>query len=211
VINIQLFSSRLKCELSMYSAAIMLCFLCLTTVVSAADPLKLYGGGVQSQEMEDLSNKICGKLIVAQESTGENSAKVIERSLLKHLNITKKTPSYKTTLTKFWNKNLDQMICTRRVVGLKAPQHIMKRVIDMRLDSGVYFDFIFELNDNVKVNAISLNSETGQPETVVDYIDTILTDPSNKTKYVFREIKDLKEVLIDEYNAKTANELMVNR
>jgi hypothetical protein len=183
--------------------------LILTFNSFADESLKLYGGGVQSKEMEDLSNKICSKLIAAQESTGENSAKVLERVLLKHINLTKKTKDYKVQLTKFWNKNIDQMICTRRVIGLKAPQHILKRVIDMKLDRQVFFNFIFELDEDesqgVDINAAELTA-TG-PETVIDYLDKILANPTLKTSYVFRELKDLKEVLIDYYEAKKASEL----
>jgi hypothetical protein len=158
---------------------------------------------MQSKEMQDLSNKICAELITAQEMSGENSAKVVQRILLKHLNITKESNNYKTKLTKFWNKNVSQMICTTPTVDNKYPQHVMKRVIDMRLDQQVFFNFILklDLDEGINVNAI----ENGK--TVVDYIDKILSDPSNKTKYVFSEIKDLREVLTDYYGAKKASDV----
>jgi len=88
----------------------------------------------------------------------------------------------------------------------------MKRVIDMKLDHQVYFDFVFELDEeeNEHINAISFSYETGQAGTIIDYIDSILKDPSNETKYVFHKMEDLKEVLIDEYNGKKASELIGN-
>jgi hypothetical protein len=92
------------------------------------------------------------------------------------------------------------MVCTTEVFGLKPPQHILKRVIDMGLNNN--FNFIFELEENVNVNAV----ENG--ETVIDYIDSILSDPDkNKNRYVFRDLKDLKEVLIQYYGAKKANDM----
>jgi hypothetical protein len=172
----------------------------------------LYDGSLQSKEMEGLSNKICSKLIAAQELTGENSAKVLERLLLKHINLTKKTKDYKTQLTKFWNKNIDQMICTTPSVNKKSPQHLMKRVIDMKLDGQVYFNFIFELDEDesqgININAIELTT-TG-PETVIDYLDKILANPTLKRSYVFRELRDLREGLIEELGAKRASELIGN-
>jgi hypothetical protein len=169
----------------------------------------LYGGGVQSLEMEALSNEICSELITAQEVTGENSAKVLEGILLKHLKLTKQTASYKTQLTQFWNSKLNQMICTTPSVDNKSPQHVMHRVIDMRLDQQVFFNFIFKLDydEGINVNAVTFNNDTGEPETVVDYIDGILIDSNNETKYVFWEIKDLREVLIDYYGGKRVSEL----
>lgn len=160
------------------------------------------GTKLQTKKMEDLSNEICAELVYAQSTTGENSGKVMEKILLKHLNITKKTPHSKKKLTQFWNKNLSQMVCTTEVFGLKSPQHVLKRVIDMGINNNVYFNFVFELEENVNVNAI----ENG--ETVIDYIDSILSDPDkNKNKYVFRDIKDLREVLIEYYGAKKASDV----
>lgn len=159
-----------------------------------------FAENIQSKEMEDLSNKICTELIKAQNSTGENSAIVIQREILNHLNITKKKSNYKKEVTKFWNDNLNQMVCTTPSVNNTSPQHLMKRVIEMGLNKEVYFNFIFELADNINVNAV----ENG--ETVIDYIDSILSNPDNETKYVFREIKDLREVLVDFYGAKKASD-----
>jgi hypothetical protein len=169
----------------------------------------LYGGGVQSLEMEALSNEICSELITAQEMTGENSAKVLEKILLKHLKLTKETADYKIKLTQFWNSNINQMICTTPSVDAKSPQHVMHRVLDMGLVQQVFFNFIFELDydEGINVNAVTFNNDTGQPETVIDYIDAILKDPSNETKYVFREVKDLRKMLIRWYKGKRASEL----
>jgi hypothetical protein len=56
---------------------------------------------LQTKNMEDLSNEICAELVYAQSTTGENSGKVMERILLRHLNITNKTPDSKNKLTQF--------------------------------------------------------------------------------------------------------------
>jgi hypothetical protein len=175
-----------------------------------AEPVKLYGVSVQPLKIEALSNEMCGELIKAQEMTGKNSAKVLEKILLKHLNLTKKNANYKRQLTQFWNSKLNQMICTTPSVHNKSPQHLMHRVIDMKLDQQVFFNFIFDLEENesegINVNVVTFNNDTGKPETVIDYIDAILSDSNNETKYVLREIKDLREVLIDYYNAKRVSE-----
>lgn len=178
-----------------------------------AAPVPLYGGGTQSETMEALSNKICSDLVNAQEVTGESSAKVIERNLLKHLAIAQNAANANAKITEFWNENFEQLICT--VGGLKnrTPQHLLKRVIDMKLNSTVFYDFIFELDadgdiDNVNINVNAIEQTPNGPETVIDYIDAILSDPKNKTSYVFSEIKDLRDGLIEEFGAKRASELI---
>ncbi|WP_197479613.1 hypothetical protein, partial [Oleiphilus sp. HI0132] len=108
------------------------------------------------------------------------------------------------------NKNKNSMIC---VDG--------KHFINFAIEKGYYNEIIDELfynelyteSDHLDFNAITmtLNPSTGleEPMTVLDYIDKVaLKDPAiSGGPTATREIKEIRELLIEEFGAKPFSEL----
>lgn len=66
-----------------------------------AEPLKLYGGGVQSKNMKDLSNRICGELIRSNGLEGLSAPDAFRNSIARYL----ESPSTRQKVIAFWNVN----------------------------------------------------------------------------------------------------------
>lgn len=156
--------------------------------------------------ISDLADQICNAMVL-YDSTGAGPIhEAFEIIILNHLGIDKETtPNYRLRVRDFWNENHEQMICRNEIQGLDSPQHILKRVIDMRNTTSFYFDY-FISDRQVNVNAIEYRN--GNPETVIDFIDTILSDPQAEELYDVQELGRLKYFLIEIMGAKTSEELL---
>ena len=173
--------------------------------------VSLRGRAADTSEMEDLSisilaNQICDAMNVYQMTGVGVAHEAFEMMILDHLNIDKaNNPNYRVEVRNFWNANHERMICTNETPGHTSPQHILKRVIEMQSTSTFYFQYFLE-DRRVNVNAIEMRE--GQPETVVDYIDTILADPQAENLYDVSELRRLRSFLLQFMNAKRASEIL---
>lgn len=172
--------------------------------------VNLRGQPVNTSNMEDISirllaDQICDAMI-AYDMTGIGPVhEAFEMMILDHLNIDKNaTPNYRINIREFWNQHHEQMICQSEAPGYESPQHILKRVVDMGGTVNFYFGY-FLADRQVNVNAIEMRN--GQPETVVDYLDTILQDPQSQYVYDVDEVRRLRSILIELMGARRASEI----
>lgn len=159
-------------------------------------------------EMEFLGSKLCAmiELTFGYENAGEK----IEDVLLGQLEITRETSNYKQQILDLWNTYSNCFICKSKSVTkpeLPYPTHFLKRVVDFHMEPQVFDEFL--LNDPeefpIDVNAVELVD--GKGETLIDYLDKIIADPSKQEGFRMTSIKELRTYLIEDYSAKTAVEL----
>ena len=131
----------------------------------------------------------------------------LENYILKHLGISRKTKGYKLLVANFWNANSQDLICRTSTGGLRNPQHFMKRVVEMNMQNEALYDFILYDPEEYPITVNHIEIYNGKKETILDYIENILTTPGNDKKYNFQELQSLKRILIDEYGAKLATQL----
>jgi hypothetical protein len=154
----------------------------------------------------------------------------MEDQILGYLKITRDTPDYKEKIIAFWNANKNDFICKGKVdADTRESEHLMKRAIALSMQNHVFDRFFFDTDElEFNYNAIEYVRPVpppkygnhppggvthaawgvGEPETVIDYLNKILANPASSAKFVISDIKDLRDSLREEFNAKTAAELM---
>ena len=157
------------------------------------------------EEVKVLANQLCDTMLLFK-GMGKPTYLAFERGVLKFLDIDKKeNPNYRAEISKFWNQYSEYMICTNERVGYDSPQHLLKRVVDMSSITAFYFEYFLE-DENINVNAIEWKD--GQPETVVDYLDSIIADPNLEHIYDLETVKHLRSFLVSRIGAKKAVEVL---
>jgi hypothetical protein len=131
----------------------------------------------------------------------------IETKLLEFLKITKEDAVYKTKLVDFWNSYNKFFICFDNDSDI--PEHILKRSLsELSFQRDQFlFHWLFDLN---KTKAIDFNQVIyfdGQPETILDFLDTILQNRSDYQQFDMNAITELKLTLIEDFRAKKASQL----
>ena len=172
--------------------------------------VNLRGQPANTSNMEEISirllaDQICNAMII-YDTTGTGALhEAFELVILNHLNIDKNNnPNYWVNIRNFWNQHHEQMVCQSEAPGYDSPQHILKRVVEMGDASNFYFGY-FLADRQVNVNAIEMRN--GQPETVVDYLDTILEDPQSNLVYDLNEVRRLRSILVELMGARRAREI----
>ena len=155
-------------------------------------------------KLVELSNTICKNLSRHLAQGYSTPQDIFENNILDYLEISKDTPNYRKHITKFWNKNFSNLVCTWADFGMTAPQHLSKRIIDMRLHKDVYYKYLLR-DKEIDINGIDIVN--GRKETILDYIDGILSDPDAEDKYNVKEIKGLRRMFVKRFGAKSAEEL----
>lgn len=156
-------------------------------------------------EMEKFGNSLCISMVNAN-VTGKDIVKTLQDQILQKLKITRSTPNYQDKIIAFWNRNKNYFVCKGKINSITRDQeHITKRALALGIEKHVFYKFLLN-NPNTDVNAIEWHN--GEAETVLDYIDKILSDPNAKDKYVIKDIKELREMLIDYFDAKKAEDIV---
>lgn len=153
-----------------------------------------------------LADQICDAMI-AYDMTGIGPVtEAFEMMVLDHLGIDKaSTPTYRLDIREFWNAHHQEMVCVSASPGYPAPQHILKRVVDMRGTEDFYFDYLLQ-DRELNLNAVE-QTERG-PETLVDFLDRILSDPDAESLYDMSEVRRLRAFIVEQMDAKRAAELV---
>ncbi len=157
------------------------------------------------EEVKVLANQICDTMMLYK-NFGKPTYVAFEKMVLKFLQIDpEENSNYRQEVSSFWNQYNKHMICTTPHNGYETPQHLLKRVVDMNVTSSFYFEYFLQ-DESIAVNAIEWRGD--QPETVVDYLDTILADPSSKELYDLETVKHLRTLLVNVIGGKRAKEIL---
>jgi hypothetical protein len=163
---------------------------------------------ISDEQIEDLSINICRSVLTFRNASAKTAGESIEYMILKFLNTSQEDPNHKAILTKFWNENNEKCICYEGPEDeTRNPQHFLKRIVDLGMYKSVLNDFLLSnpFKFPIDVNAVEIYN--GKEETLLDYLNEILSNPENEEKYNFQEIKSLRRLLLMGYNAKTAAQL----
>jgi hypothetical protein len=131
----------------------------------------------------------------------------IETKLLEFLDITKEDADYKTKLVDFWNSYNKFFICFDNDSDI--PEHILKRSLSELafLNDQVLFIWLFDLNQTKAIDFNQVIYFDGQPETILDFLNTILLNRYDYQGFSPITISELRTKLIEDCDAKTASEL----
>ncbi len=185
---------------------LLLVFIGFTVTLTAqTDCVKTENG---SSEVEMLANKICLSLDLTfgYDDGGEK----IEDIFLYHLGITRDTPNYKQQVLELWNMYANCFVCeleSFKKPHLRYPTHFLKRVVDFGMMTEIFDEFLLEDSEEFPIDVNAVELVDGKGETLLDYLNKIIADPSKHIDYRLNVIKELREYLIEDYGAKTAAEL----
>ncbi len=156
-------------------------------------------------ELLNLSDKLC--YLVNRGSYNKTLDKDIETELLKFLNTTTEDVDYKTKLVDFWNNYNHFFICSVKEDTIL--EHILKRTLNKLFykDNQILFNWLFELDKTKKIDFNQVIYFDGYPETILDFLDTILQNSYEYQQFDSMTISELRLRLIEDYKAKTASEL----
>jgi len=131
----------------------------------------------------------------------------IENELLEFLDITKEDAAYKTKLVDFWNSYNKFFICFENDSDI--PEHILKRsLIELFYQHNqILFNWLFDLNQTKAIDFNQVIYFDGQPETILDFLNTILLNSYEYQGFSPVSIGELRTELIEDCNAKTASQL----
>jgi hypothetical protein len=156
-------------------------------------------------DLLDLSDKLCYQV----NTGGSNKTldKSIEKEIRIFLNITKDDVTYKTKLIDFWNNYNKFFICFDN--NSIEPEHILKRSLNELFykHNQILFNWLFELDKTAKIDFNQVIYCNSNSETILDFLETILKNKYEYQQFSAIDIIRLKDKLIVDYGAKTAEEL----
>lgn len=153
----------------------------------------------------NLSNTLCYH--VNKGAFNKDLDTSIENELLEFLDITKEDADYKTKLVDFWNSYNKFFICFDNDSNM--PEHILKRSLNELFykQNQMLFNWLFELDKAKKIDFNQVIYFDGHPETILDFLNTILLNSYEYQQFDMNAISELRLKLIEYFNAKTASEL----
>lgn len=163
---------------------------------------------ITDKRIEDLSKKICSFALAVRTLSASTAGEDIEDIILNFLDTNRDNPNYKAIITKFWNENNEKLICYEGPADeTRSPQHFMKRIVDLGMYSTVLNGFLLSnpFKYPIDVNAVEIYN--GKEETLLDYLDEIISNPESEKRYNIQEMESLRRLLLMGYKAKKASEL----
>ncbi|MEH6537832.1 MAG: hypothetical protein V7719_15630 [Psychroserpens sp.] len=164
---------------------------------------------ISEERMEDFIKNMCSAALAFRIADASKAGQGVEGLILNFLGTSKEDPNHKEIFTAFWNENSYRFICHEEGTTkyTRTPQHFMKRIVDLGMYKSVGYDFLLSDEDEYPIDVNTIEIYNGKEETLLDYIDAILKDHKVESKYNVKEIKDLRDVIILDYNGKKASEL----
>jgi len=183
---------------------LLLANLLLSFNALAAEPEKAH---FESKEMKNLANRLYSELIRSESTEKISGPMAFKLTIANYLKIDVNAKDTRKKVIEFWNLNNDWLICTYENNKYLSPQPVLRRIIDMKIQEEVLFEFLLEdefkdeYKGKVDINIVHINPK-GEVETLLDYIQSIRNDNSKKGLYDFDELADLQESLQEEYSGK---------
>jgi hypothetical protein len=113
----------------------------------------------------------------------------------------------KIKINEFWNEYSDELICTNKSKTARVPQQFMKRVVDMGMGNQIFDEFLLYDYDEYPIDVNAVEIYNGRPETILDFVDSILNVPVRLENSEEDVLRELQEILVGDYGAKHASEL----
>ena len=161
------------------------------------------------RQAKRLSGKLCRTLSNFTVNEYEITiGQKLEEHLLKSSGIDKEQSNYEMKLAIFWNKNSDKVICRENFESTYPEQHFYSRVIRQNLPIRVFKDYLFSNPENLPIdpNVVSVN-QYGIQETVLDYIDRVLSQPDAEERFNANQIREVRDIIENDFGGKRSREL----
>ncbi|MEH6537835.1 MAG: hypothetical protein V7719_15645 [Psychroserpens sp.] len=164
---------------------------------------------ISDERIEILSKKICSSALTFRTLSAKEAGSNMEKMILNFIGVSKEDPNYKEKFTKFWNENSEKFICYEKgtTQDTRNPQHFMKRIVDLGMYKTVFYKFLLSDPEGYHIDVNTIEIYNGKEETILDYIDNVLSEPNASSKYHVKEIQSVRDWLVMGYNAKKASEL----
>ena len=178
---------------------IVSCLLC------ALPPMASAARESDTEKLRTLAGQICGYYNSAGEKIAQKSKAAIQRYMARHEGL--KNPTGKQMLL-FLNKNKHKLTCKRDGVEKNYMMVAFDRGAEQSLFDELMFTELTPEDQSVipDVNAVSYTGANGTPQTVLDYMDKLISTNAMGSENT-KQYKDLRETFVEELGAKKFNEL----
>ena len=154
-----------------------------------------------------ISADVCSSIQEFRSFEGSSFQDNMKRIAIQELQADLNTPQGKIQFADFWNANNDKMVCTS-LAGIYPAEHVFKRAIQMRVDKPILREFFLASPTDFPINVNAVETlETGEKETVLDFVDKVLNLPDVDDMYDKGKIIRLKRILELRFDGKRAHEL----
>lgn len=164
---------------------------------------------LDARQIKRLSGRICGTLTdFAARDHDISMGDKIEEYLLKYSGVDRSLTGYKARLAEFWNTYSSDIICRANGSNSFPKQHFFSRAIIHDFPIWVFKDYFFNdsINFPIDPNVITVN-QYGQKETILDYIDRVLSDPDAADSLNDHHIKEIRDIIENDFGGKRVREL----
>ncbi|UTW54391.1 hypothetical protein [Kordiimonas sp. SCSIO 12610] len=175
-------------------------------------------------DIRAFATRLCSRISSISPSEKSSPAEIIDKTILNYikpdLSYSQLTEELRSEIRSFWNQNERYFFCKALDDKPNTEDgHILKRIIQLHLNIPLLNDLYLSRNKKVNPNPINFNhidklmrNGIMVNETVVDYIDYIITKKSGTNEFGEEEIFELEilrdEILIGHFKAKRASEIL---
>jgi len=160
-----------------------------------------------SSKVSTVRSRICSSIYEFRTVEGASFQDNMKRIAAQKLGIDLSTLQGKKQFADFWNANNDQMIC-KSIAGIYPEEHVFRRAIQMRVDKPILREFFLASPNDFPINVnVVVTLANGEKETVLDFLDRILSSPDVDDMYDKGQLIRLQRILELRSEGKRAHEL----
>ena len=151
---------------------------------------------------------VCQKMSLAAREDVRTISRDIEDAILAYNGWDRSTDAYRIKFSDFFNTHSSKFIC-RNDSHLFSDQHVFQRAIRLKIYGPVLTN-LFLVDEGeypIDVNVVTENHR-GAQETLLDFVDGLLTSENIASNFEVSEIEELREILVTFYDAKHASEIL---
>jgi hypothetical protein len=112
--------------------------------------------------------------------------------------------NYSNEIIAFWNNYSDKLVCSIEendcYCVIRNPQSVLKRAISLNLYYEIYFGYLMKFGPG-KIDFNTIEIVNGERETILDYINTIISHEKFDEFYEQKNVLRLREGLIHHFHA----------
>jgi hypothetical protein len=165
-----------------------------TCILFSLSLLAQTGQEVKKQNDDDeLASRICNASYLA--FGGAEPAKFLNAAILSQLGVDLNHPNRSQIISDFFNENHDNLICN----GMSHKKHREYEHIFKRAIAHKEYGFLYHYagNEEYSINFNTYEIVDGKKETLLDYVDMILSDPVKRDEYNIDELKMVRLTLVE--------------
>ena len=158
-------------------------------------------------ELRNLVEKVCLKITDAKAIGSTTIADDIEAIIFRYHGWNRQTSEYKKKIAAFFNENSEHFVCPDDQTAY-PDQFLFQRIIAMGMYDELLISYFLEDENEFPIDVNTVYELYGTRQTVLDYVNSIIASVGFEKNYDTQEISDLRLILVEYFNAKTAAELL---